>query len=141
ARWTAILQPASARWPSRTSRPHSLPHPGGADAAEEPAGAWRTDWTLLAAPARSASASRLRQSRCAPCRRSRERRRAAGPPRRAPRDSHPPRARFADELTNQPNSAMLATGYHGGGWHATRVEVGYPSWRVLARRGYVASAS
>ena len=54
------------------------------------------------------------------------------------RDLDPAVAGIADELSRQYYLGYSATGTKDGRWHSIRVEVRQPSYRVRARRGYVA---
>ena len=58
---------------------------------------------------------------------------------REPRDLEPATANIADELSKQYYLGYPAPGKKDGRWHAIRVEVKNHSYRVRARRGYVAS--
>ena len=55
------------------------------------------------------------------------------------RDLNPATANIADELSKQYYLGYPATSKKDGRWHAIRVEVRNKSYRVRARRGYVAS--
>jgi len=55
------------------------------------------------------------------------------------RDLDPATADIADELSRQYYLGYVAQGKHDGGWHSIRVEVHNPSYRVRARKGYIAS--
>ena len=58
---------------------------------------------------------------------------------RDPRDLDPATASIADELSRQYYLGYTAQGKHDGRWHSIRVEVRNPSYRVRARKGYIAS--
>ncbi|MBI3493082.1 MAG: VWA domain-containing protein [Acidobacteria bacterium] len=58
---------------------------------------------------------------------------------RDPRDLNPSTASIADELSKQYYLGYPSTGKKDGRWHGIRVEVRNKSYRVRARRGYVAS--
>jgi VWFA-related protein len=58
---------------------------------------------------------------------------------RGPRDLDPATANIAAELSQQYYLGYPATGKKDGRWHAIRVEVKNPAYRVRARRGYVAN--
>ena len=58
---------------------------------------------------------------------------------RDPRDLNPATASIADELSRQYFMGYPATGKSDGQWHTIRVEVRNTSYRVRARRGYVAN--
>lgn len=58
---------------------------------------------------------------------------------RDPRDLNPATAGIADELSKQYFLGYPSAGRKDGRWHAIRVEVRNKSYRVRARRGYVAS--
>jgi VWFA-related protein len=58
---------------------------------------------------------------------------------RAARDLDPSTANIADELSKQYYLGYQASGAKDGRWHSIRVEVKNHSYRVRARRGYVAS--
>lgn len=58
---------------------------------------------------------------------------------RGARDLDPATAGIADELSKQYDLAYTPPGTRDGRWHSIRVEVRDPSYRVRARRGYVAS--
>ena len=58
---------------------------------------------------------------------------------RHPRDLNPATAAIADELSKQYYLGYPSTDKKDGRWHSIRVEVKNPSYRVRARRGYVAS--
>ena len=58
---------------------------------------------------------------------------------REPRDLNPATAGIADELSRQYYLGYPAAGKRDGRWHSIRVEVRNPSYRIRARRGYVAS--
>jgi len=58
---------------------------------------------------------------------------------RDPRDLNPATASIADELSKQYYLGYPATSQKDGRWHAIRVEVRRGSYRVRARRGYIAS--
>ena len=58
---------------------------------------------------------------------------------RDPRDLDPATAYIADELSKQYYLGYAAQGKHDGRWHSIRVEVHNPSYRVRARKGYIAS--
>ncbi len=58
---------------------------------------------------------------------------------RTPRDLDPATAGIADELSRQYYLGYAATGVKDGRWHAIRVELRNPSYRVRARRGFVAT--
>lgn len=58
---------------------------------------------------------------------------------RDPRDLDPATANIADELSKQYYIGYPSPGHNDGRWHTIRVEVGDPSLRVRARRGYVAT--
>jgi Ca-activated chloride channel family protein len=58
---------------------------------------------------------------------------------RDPQDLNPATARIADELSKQYFLGYLSAGKKDGRWHAIRVELRNRSYRVRARRGYVAS--
>jgi VWFA-related protein len=58
---------------------------------------------------------------------------------RDPRDLNPATASIADELSKQYYLAYPSTGKKDGRWHDIRVEARNHSFRVRARRGYVAS--
>ena len=51
----------------------------------------------------------------------------------------PVTAAIADELSNQYDLGYVLTGKKDGRWHAIRVEVRNSSYRVRARKGYLAS--
>jgi len=55
------------------------------------------------------------------------------------RDLYPATAGIADELSKQYDLSYLSTGKRDGVWHTIRVEVKNPTYRVRARRGYVAN--
>jgi len=59
---------------------------------------------------------------------------------RDPHDLDPTTARIADELSKQYYIGYPSKGYRDGRWHAIRVEVSDPAFRVRARRGYVAAS-
>jgi hypothetical protein len=58
---------------------------------------------------------------------------------RDPQDLNPATARIADELSKQYFLGYLSAGKRDGRWHSIRVELRNRSYRVRARRGYVAS--
>jgi Ca-activated chloride channel homolog len=58
---------------------------------------------------------------------------------RDPRDLNPATANIADELSKQYYLGYPSAGKKDGRWHSIRVEVRGASYRVRARRGYVAS--
>ena len=58
---------------------------------------------------------------------------------RDPRDLNPATAGIADELSRQYYLGYPASGAKDGRWHSIRVEVRKGTYRVRARRGYVAS--
>jgi Ca-activated chloride channel family protein len=58
---------------------------------------------------------------------------------RDPHDLNPATTRVADELSKQYYLGYPASGTKDGRWHAIRVEVRNHSYRVRARRGYMAS--
>jgi VWFA-related protein len=58
---------------------------------------------------------------------------------RDPQDLNPATARIADELSKQYYLGYLSAGKQDGRWHSIRVELRNRSYRVRARRGYVAS--
>jgi VWFA-related protein len=58
---------------------------------------------------------------------------------RSARDLDPSTANIADELSKQYYLGYQASGTKDGRWHSIRVEVKNHSYRVRARRGYVAS--
>jgi Mg-chelatase subunit ChlD len=58
---------------------------------------------------------------------------------RDPRDLDPATAGIADELSKQYDLGYPSAGKRDGRWHSIRVEVRNKSYRVRARRGYVAS--
>jgi VWFA-related protein len=58
---------------------------------------------------------------------------------RQPRDLDPATAGIADELSKQYYLGYPAVGKKDGRWHSIRVELRNQSYRVRARRGYVAS--
>jgi Ca-activated chloride channel homolog len=58
---------------------------------------------------------------------------------RDPRDLDPATASIADELSKQYYLGYASLGRKDGRWHAIRVEVKNHSYRVRARRGYIAS--
>jgi VWFA-related protein len=58
---------------------------------------------------------------------------------RDPRDLNPSTASIADELSKQYYLGYPSAGKKDGRWHVIRVEVRNRSYRVRARRGYVAS--
>jgi Ca-activated chloride channel homolog len=58
---------------------------------------------------------------------------------RDPRDLDPATASIADELSKQYYLGYASAGRKDGRWHAIRVEVKNRSYRVRARRGYIAS--
>jgi Ca-activated chloride channel family protein len=58
---------------------------------------------------------------------------------RDPRDLNPATAAISDELSKQYYLGYPSAGKRDGRWHSIRVEVKDPSYRVRARRGYVAS--
>jgi Ca-activated chloride channel family protein len=59
---------------------------------------------------------------------------------RDPRDLNPATAAIADELSKQYNLGYQSPGKKDGQWHSIRVEVRRsPSYRVRARKGYVAN--
>ena len=58
---------------------------------------------------------------------------------RSPRDLNPSTAAIADELSKQYYLGYPSPGKKDGRWHSIRVEVKNRSYRVRARRGYVAS--
>jgi Ca-activated chloride channel family protein len=55
------------------------------------------------------------------------------------RDLNPATASIADELSKQYYLAYPSTGRKDGRWHSIRVELRNPTYRVRARKGYVAS--
>jgi len=55
------------------------------------------------------------------------------------RDLNPATASIADELSKQYSIGYISPAGHDGQWHAIRVELRNRSYRVRARRGYVAS--
>ena len=55
------------------------------------------------------------------------------------RDLNPATASIADELSKQYYLGYPSAGKKDGRWHAIRVEVRNRTYRVRARRGYVAS--
>ena len=58
---------------------------------------------------------------------------------RSPRDLDPATASIADELSKQYYLGYQSSGKKDGRWHAIRVELKNRSYRVRARRGYIAS--
>jgi VWFA-related protein len=58
---------------------------------------------------------------------------------RDPRDLDPATAGIADELSKQYYLGYPSAGQNDGRWHSIRVDVRNKSYRVRARRGYVAS--
>ena len=58
---------------------------------------------------------------------------------RDPRDLNPATSGIADELSRQYYLGYPATGKKDGRWHSIRVEVRGGTYRIRARRGYVAS--
>ena len=58
---------------------------------------------------------------------------------RDPQDLNPATAGIADELSKQYYLGYPATGKKDGRWHSIRVQVRNSSYRVRARKGYVAS--
>jgi VWFA-related protein len=58
---------------------------------------------------------------------------------RDPRDLNPATANIADELSKQYYLGYPSAGKKDGRWHSIRVEVRGGSYRVRARRGYIAS--
>ncbi|HEX6976097.1 MAG TPA: VWA domain-containing protein [Vicinamibacterales bacterium] len=58
---------------------------------------------------------------------------------RSARDLDPATAGIADELSKQYYLGYPSTGVKDGRWHTIRVEVRNPSYRVRARRGFVAT--
>ena len=58
---------------------------------------------------------------------------------RVARDLNPATENIADELSKQYYLGYPAAAKKDGRWHSIRVEVGNGSYRVRARRGYVAS--
>ena len=58
---------------------------------------------------------------------------------RDPRDLNPSTASIADELSKQYYLGYAATGKRDGRFHAIRVEIRNASYRVRARRGYIAN--
>ena len=58
---------------------------------------------------------------------------------RDPRDLNPSTASIADELSKQYYLGYQSAGAKDGRWHAIRVEVKNRTYRVRARRGYIAS--
>jgi hypothetical protein len=58
---------------------------------------------------------------------------------REARDLDPATANIADELSKQYYLGYPSPGKKDGRWHSIRVEVRNHSYRVRARRGYVAS--
>ena len=58
---------------------------------------------------------------------------------RSARDLDPATAGIADELSRQYYLGYASTGVKDGRWHMIRVEVRNPSYRVRARRGFVAT--
>lgn len=58
---------------------------------------------------------------------------------RDPRDLNPSTANIADELSKQYYLGYSSTGKRDGRWHAIRVEVRNGTYRVRARRGYIAN--
>ncbi|MGH9144493.1 MAG: VWA domain-containing protein [Vicinamibacterales bacterium] len=58
---------------------------------------------------------------------------------RDPHDLNPATASIADELSKQYYLAYPSSGKKDGRWHSIRVEVGNRTYRVRARKGYVAS--
>jgi VWFA-related protein len=58
---------------------------------------------------------------------------------REPRDLNPATGSIADELSKQYYLGYMSTGKRDGRWHSIRVEVRDRTYRVRARRGYVAS--
>jgi hypothetical protein len=55
------------------------------------------------------------------------------------RDLNPATGSIADELSKQYYLGYMASGKKDGRWHSIRVELRDRSYRVRARRGYVAS--
>ena len=55
------------------------------------------------------------------------------------RDLNPATASIADELSKQYSIGYVSPAGHDGQWHSIRVELRNQSYRVRARRGYVAS--
>jgi hypothetical protein len=58
---------------------------------------------------------------------------------RGARDLYPATTGIADELSRQYYLGYAATGAKDGRWHPIRVELRNPSYRVRARRGFVAT--
>ncbi|HET6959283.1 MAG TPA: VWA domain-containing protein [Vicinamibacterales bacterium] len=58
---------------------------------------------------------------------------------RDPRDLNPATASIADELSKQYYLGYLASGKKDGRWHSIRVELRNRTYRVRARKGYVAT--
>jgi Ca-activated chloride channel family protein len=58
---------------------------------------------------------------------------------RDPRDLNPATASIADELSKQYYLGYISSGKKDGRWHSIRVELRNRSYRVRARRGYVAT--
>jgi hypothetical protein len=58
---------------------------------------------------------------------------------RDPRDLNPATTSIADELSRQYFIGYPASGKKDGRWHTIRVEVPDRSYRVRARRGYIAN--
>src|SRR5262249_54533857 len=56
-----------------------------------------------------------------------------------PQDLDPATSGIADELSKQYYLGYPASGKKDGRWHSIRVEVKNSSYRVRARRGYIAS--
>ena len=58
---------------------------------------------------------------------------------RDPRDLNPATASIADELSKQYYLGYLSSGKKDGRWHSIRVELRNRTYRVRARKGYVAT--
>jgi Ca-activated chloride channel family protein len=56
------------------------------------------------------------------------------------RDLDPATASIADELSKQYYLGYPSPGYRDGRWHTIRVELKNPSYRVRARKGYIATS-
>jgi len=59
---------------------------------------------------------------------------------RDPRDLDPATAGIADELSKQYYLGYPSPGYRDGRWHTIRVELRNPSYKVRARKGYIATS-
>jgi VWFA-related protein len=56
------------------------------------------------------------------------------------RDLDPATASIADELSKQYYLGYPSPGYRDGRWHSIRVELRNPSYKVRARKGYIATS-